>query len=107
MSGTEPSRSWDMTKSIGMNEQEKENHSFSVKPKKGCEWVLLLDSASEKKKNNGNNREEGTGFQRMPLGRKMEFVRRGNLLLGLGYLKRERNKLLFGLDTCWEEFNFG
>lgn len=42
----------------------------------------------------------------MPVGRRMEFVRGGNLLLGLGNLKIERNKLLFGLDKRWEEFNF-
>lgn len=50
MSGIEFFRLWDMIKSIGMNESEKENYSFFVKLKKGCEWVFLLDSVSEKKK---------------------------------------------------------
>lgn len=42
----------------------------------------------------------------MPVGERMEFVKGGNLLLGLGNLKIERNKLLFGLAKCWKEFNF-
>ena len=52
------------------------------------------------KNNNQNNRKEDTRFQRMPVGRRMEFVRGGNVLQGLGNLKIERNKVKFGLDRC-------
>jgi len=70
-----------------------------VKPNKeyktGCFfWTVQV------KNNNQNNRKEDTRFQRMPVGRRMEFVRGGNVLQGLGNLKIERNKLQFGLDRC-------
>lgn len=38
--------------------------------------------------------------------RRMVFVGRGNLLLGLGNLNIDWNKLPLGLDIYWEEFNF-
>lgn len=42
----------------------------------------------------------------MPMGRRMEFVEKGNVSFGFGDFKIKRSKLLFGLDIYWEEFSF-